>query len=73
MQPGQIKLEVKPDRFIIEIGRIKKPKPSDSGRNITLATTHGFQPTAKQIDGWPIKVGVNVTHKNPNYVKPKKQ
>ncbi len=36
-----------------------KPTPSASGKNLTIASTHGTQRTSELYDGKPITIGVN--------------
>lgn len=38
---------------------LQKPAKSASGKTLVVATTHGNQATAVQIDGKPVIVGVN--------------
>ena len=35
------------------------PRPSRSGKNITIASSYGVRPTTAQYNGKPVTVGVN--------------
>ncbi len=60
----------KDNNIVITIPRNKKPTPSSTGKTFIVASSHGFVPTSLQIDGAPVSAMVNLTVKNPNYVKP---
>ena len=45
--------------LVIRVPLNDKPTPSRSGRNLTVATTHGNVPTEAMIDGRPVTIGVN--------------
>jgi hypothetical protein len=51
--------ELKGNKLVITLDINKKPVPSASGKTLVVATTHGNQPTAVQIDGKVLVVGVN--------------
>jgi len=50
---------VKATELVITIPLIKPPKPSKSGKSLTVATTHGNIVTDAVIAGKSIVVGVN--------------
>jgi len=50
--------ELKDSKLIITIDT-QKPTPSASGKTLVVATSHGNMPTAIEIDGKPLIVGVN--------------
>ena len=60
------------DSIIIEMPKNPKPTPSKSGMTLQVASSHGNTPTALQVEGSPLIVGVNCYIKNPAYVKPAK-
>lgn len=60
------------NQIVIRIDKNPKPTPSDSGKTLQVASSHGNTPTNLQIDGSPLIVGVNAYIKNPAYVKPPK-
>ncbi len=43
----------------ITINTNKVPSPSASGKSLIVASSHGNQPTAIQVDGKPVIVSVN--------------
>jgi hypothetical protein len=58
-----MKATIKDNVLHIEIP-LHAPRPSASGKTLTVASSNGNQPTAAQINGLPVVVGVNA------YVKP---
>jgi len=52
-------VKVDDSTLTIVIPLIKPPKPSKSGKSLTVATTHGNVPTEASLQGKPIVVGVN--------------
>jgi len=58
-----MKVELKDGKLIIEIDTTK-PTPSASGKTLVIASTHGNQPTAAQVDGKPVVIGLNAYIKN---------
>ena len=52
----EVKIENK--KLIINID-LQKPTPSESGKSLVVASTHGYIPTECTIDGKKIKVGLN--------------
>ena len=60
----------KDGNLVITIPKNAKPSPSDSGKTLQVASSHGNTPTNLQVDGSPLIVGVNAHIKNPKYVKP---
>ena len=51
-----VKIEGKSIVITLEL---QPPAPSASGKTLVIATTRGNQPTAAQLDGKPVYVGVN--------------
>jgi hypothetical protein len=58
-----MKATIKDNVLHIEIP-LHAPRPSASGKTLTVASSNGNQPTTAQIDGLPVVVGVNA------YIKP---
>ena len=52
----EVKIENK--KLIINID-LQKPTPSESGKSLVVASTHGYIPTECRIDGKKIKIGLN--------------
>lgn len=46
-------------KLIIEIEISDPPAPSATGKTLVVATSHGNQPTAAQVQGKPVVVGLN--------------
>lgn len=46
------------NKLIIELD-METPKPSGSGKNLVVASTHGIVSTTSVFNGKPIKLGVN--------------
>ena len=55
----EMKVKVDNSTLTIVIPLVKPPKPSKSGKSLTVATTHGNVPTEASIQGKPVIVGVN--------------
>ena len=53
-----MKAEIKNGNLIVTI-ELGTPTPSASGKTMTVASSHGNQPTAAVIDGKPIIIGLN--------------
>lgn len=51
----------------------KKPEPTDSGKNVNIASTHGTIRSEAEYQGEVVKVGANVLIRNKDYVKPAKE
>jgi len=51
-------VEKKGSKLIITL-ELSEPRPSASGKTLVVASTHGNQPTAVEVDGKPVIVGVN--------------
>jgi hypothetical protein len=58
-----MKATIKDNVLILEIP-LQTPRPSASGKTLTVASSKGNQPTAATINGLPVIVGVNA------YIKP---
>jgi len=58
-----MKAEIKGNVLVIEI-EMTKPTPSASGKTLVVASTHGNQPTAAQVNGKPVIVGLNAYIRN---------
>ena len=58
-----MKAIIKDNVLVVEIP-LHKPRPSGSGKTLTVASTKGNQPTAAMINGLPVIVGINA------YIKP---
>ena len=58
-----MKTTIKDNVLHIEIP-LHAPRPSATGKTLTVASTKGNQPTEARIDGKPVIVGVNA------YLKP---
>ncbi len=58
-----MKVEIKGNVLTIEI-EMTKPTPSASGKTLVVASTHGNQPTAAQVNGKPIIIGLNAYIRN---------
>jgi len=58
-----MKVEIKDGNLVITIP-MQKPTPSASGKTLVVASSHGNQPTAAQVDGKPIIVGLNAYIRN---------
>ena len=58
-----MKTTIKDNVLLIEIP-LHAPRPSATGRTLTVASSHGNQPTEVRINGQPVIVGVNA------YIKP---
>ncbi len=58
-----MKAEIKNGVLTIEI-EVGKPTPSASGKTLVIASTHGNQPTAAQVNGKPVIVGLNAYIRN---------
>ncbi len=52
-------VEVKNGRLLISVELDADPKPSKSGKNLVVATTHGNAATAATHKGKPITLGLN--------------
>ena len=58
-----MKATIKDNVLHLEIP-LHAPRPSATGKTLTVASTKGNQPTEARIDGKPVIVGVNA------YIKP---
>ncbi len=58
-----MKTTIKDNILLIEIP-LHRPRPSATGKTLTVASSKGNQPTEARIDGKPVIVGVNA------YIKP---
>ena len=58
-----MKTTIKDNILLIEIP-LHNPRPSATGKTLTVASSKGNQPTEARIDGKPVIVGVNA------YIKP---
>ena len=52
-----------PGKLVIEID-LEEPRPSASGKTLVVASTHGNQVTAAQVNGQPVVVGLNAYIRN---------
>jgi hypothetical protein len=64
-KPNIMKTTIKDNVLHIEIP-LHTPRPSASGKTLTVASTNGNQPTEVKINGLPVIVGLNA------YIKPEK-
>lgn len=53
------KVTIKGDQMTIVLDLEKDQQPSKSGKNITIASTHGNEVTDCTYKGKPVKIGVN--------------
>ena len=60
-----MKTTIKDNVLHIEIP-LHAPRPSSSGKTLTVASSNGNKPTDVQINGQPVIVGVNA------YIKPER-
>jgi hypothetical protein len=60
-----MKTTIKDNVLHIEIP-LHTPRPSSSGKTLTVASSNGNQPTEARIDGQPVIVGINA------YIKPER-
>ena len=51
-------VEVKGGKLVITMD-LETPRPSASGKSLTVASTHGNLATTATVDGKPVIVGVN--------------
>jgi len=58
-----MKTTIKDNVLHIEIP-LHAPRPSATGKTLTVASTRGNQPTEAKIDGKPVIIGLNA------YIKP---
>ena len=58
-----MKTTIKDNILLIEIP-LHAPRPSATGKTLTVASSKGNQPTEARIDGKPVIVGVNA------YIRP---
>jgi len=63
MDTNTITAKIENGRLIISMP-VTEPKPSVSGKTLVVASTHGNVPTAANVRGKPIIIGVNA------YIKP---
>ena len=60
-----MKTTIKDNVLIIELP-LHSPRPSATGKTLTVASSNGNKPTEVQINGQPVIVGVNA------YIKPER-
>jgi len=53
-----VKVEVRGNLLVIEI-EMTKPTPSATGKTLSVASSHGNQPTTATVNGKPVVVGLN--------------
>jgi len=58
-----MKVEIKNHELVITLA-MQQPTPSASGKTLVVASSHGNQPTAAQVDGKPVVVGLNAYIRN---------
>ncbi len=51
--------KVEGSKLVISLPLVKPPRPSKSGKSLTVATTSGNIATDVIVDGKPVVVGVN--------------
>ena len=61
-----MKTTIKDNVLHIEIP-LHAPRPSSSGKTLTIASSNGNKPTTAMVQGHPVIVGVNA------YIQPTKQ
>ena len=59
MSENKIQAQIKEGKLLLAIPINAKPVPSVSGKTLVVATTHGNQKTAIQVNGKDLVVGVN--------------
>jgi len=59
-----MKTTIKNNTLYIEIP-LHAPRPSATGKTLTVASSNGNKPTSVQINGLPVIVGINA------YIKPR--
>jgi len=64
-KPNIMKTTIKDNILHIEIP-LHTPRPSASGKTLTVASSNGNQPTEVKINGLPVIVGLNA------YIKPER-
>jgi hypothetical protein len=57
-------IDSKSGELVIRVQLNAEPQPSASGKTLVVASSHGNQPTAAQVDGKPVIVGLNA------YIRP---
>lgn len=58
-----MKVEVKGNVLVIEI-EMTKPMPSATGKTLSVASSHGNQPTTATVNGKPVVIGLNAYIRN---------
>lgn len=56
---NRMKVEIKGSEMVITIPINAQPSPSNSGKTLLVATTHGNIPSTATINGQPVIVSVN--------------
>jgi hypothetical protein len=51
--------KVEGNEFVIRVPMQNPPTPSESGKSLVVASSHGNQATSVIIDGKPVTVGFN--------------
>lgn len=54
-----MKAEIKDGMLVITMPMNPVPVASASGKTLVVASSHGNQPTAAQVNGQPVVIGVN--------------
>ena len=57
-------IDTKANELVIRVKLNSEPQPSASGKTLVVASSHGNQPTAAQVNGKPVIVGLNA------YIRP---
>jgi len=53
-----MKATIKNNVLLVEIP-LQVPRPSTSGKTLTVATTRGNRPTEAKVNGKPVTIGLN--------------
>jgi hypothetical protein len=59
-----VKATIENDELVIRLPVNKPPRPSQSGKTLVVASTHGNQPTQAVVNGQPVIIGVNAYIRN---------
>ena len=56
-------IDEKSRKLVITLDLMPEPKPSESGKTLVIATTHGNQATTLNVSGKPVFIGVSAFFK----------
>ena len=57
-------IDSKSGELVVRVKLNTEPQPSASGKTLVVASSHGNQPTAAQVNGKPVIIGLNA------YIRP---